>query len=211
MAPPSSPPGQDDRFNKSSQAKPSRHLRSPRRAAGDSSPSARPPRFQLGTAIPQVVLYLPRAHCWGHFRGLFLPPSPGIGKRWLLFTQQPFYKASPHPAGETEVPVGIGLALDYSLLGWGVSQGDWAVPSGRGHSGAGLDTGRGCGTEAPAWLRSCSRPGPFPRRPPQSSGRRNSRLWDRVQRGNPGVAAGSQAWSNPFSCSWCLRPRLLPT
>lgn len=60
--------------------------------------------------------------------------------------QRPFYKASPHPIGETEVPVGIGLALDDSMLGWGVLQGNWAVPSGKGRFGAGLETRLG---EAP--------------------------------------------------------------
>lgn len=90
-------------------------------------------------------------------------------------------------------------------------QGKWAVPSGRGHLGAGLDTRPRLKDRSPSVAMQLLQAWPYRRWPPQSCWRRNSRLWDRVQRSKPGVAAGSQAWSNSFSCSWCLRPRLLPT
>lgn len=99
--------------------KPGRHLWS---VAEDFWPAALLPSvLQIPTGH---TCFLLRAQLWGAFRGLFLPPSPGIGKRWLLFTQQAFCKTSPHPAGEPEVPVGIVLAFAYSLLAWGVLVGE---------------------------------------------------------------------------------------
>lgn len=83
-------------------------------------PGIRSTRFQLGTAIYSIGrTFSPMCPALGVFQGLFQPPSPRIirdGFSSLVVTQPPLYKASPHPAGETKLPVGIAPALAYSLL-----------------------------------------------------------------------------------------------
>lgn len=69
--------------------KPSRHLRSPGRCGWGSWHPALCPlstSYQLGTGIPQAVLS-PTCPAWGGrcISGA-VPLSPGMGKRWLLFS-----------------------------------------------------------------------------------------------------------------------------
>lgn len=76
--------------------------------------------------------FLPHAQLGegGAFQGLFHSAQGWErgGSSSVVVAQQPLYKATPLCVKETEVPVGIALALASSLLEQGVLWRNWAVP-----------------------------------------------------------------------------------